>query len=110
MIVIAVLIKDDKFLMVYNPKRGWEFPGGKVEAGEDCAAAAVRELREESGLVGSVVARLPDVSGACVYLLSYVRRCCSGEFAAQFLEKLPRKLSYTEYEALEILKNARKLR
>jgi 8-oxo-dGTP diphosphatase len=28
----------------------WEFPGGKVEVGEEIAAAAVRETREEVGL------------------------------------------------------------
>lgn len=28
---------------------GWEFPGGKVEPGEDPAAAAVREIAEELG-------------------------------------------------------------
>ncbi|MFU8829587.1 MAG: (deoxy)nucleoside triphosphate pyrophosphohydrolase [Phycisphaerales bacterium] len=36
----------------------WEFPGGKVEVGESPADCAVREIREEVGLVVKAVQRL----------------------------------------------------
>jgi 8-oxo-dGTP diphosphatase len=36
-----------------NPGK-WEFPGGKVEEGEDFAAGLVREVAEETGLIISL--------------------------------------------------------
>ena len=53
MIVVAAVIEKQGQILVCQRKRGsrhalkWEFPGGKVEHGEEPRAALMRELREE---------------------------------------------------------------
>ncbi|WP_122318285.1 NUDIX hydrolase [Pseudomonas cichorii] len=42
--------RDDQVLYVRKPKSKWSLPGGRIEAGETPAQAAVRELSEETGL------------------------------------------------------------
>lgn len=59
LVAAAVLIEDGRVLLTQR-KRGthlegaWEFPGGKVEAGEDPRDALARELVEEIGVDVSV--------------------------------------------------------
>jgi mutator protein MutT len=51
--VVAAVIERDGRILICQRKRSsrhaykWEFPGGKVERGEDSPSALARELREE---------------------------------------------------------------
>ncbi len=63
-IVAAGVIVEAGRVLLTQRKQGahleglWEFPGGKVEAGEDPKAALARELREEVGIESDVGAIL----------------------------------------------------
>ena len=50
-VVAAVILKDGKIFATQRGygeyKDGWEFPGGKIEAGESAQQALVREIKEE---------------------------------------------------------------
>ncbi len=65
--VVAAIILDaaGKVLAVKCPELknngGWEFPGGKIEAGESRESAIVREIREELGVCIEVDAFLHTV-------------------------------------------------
>lgn len=78
----GALVYDDarRLLLVLRarePAKGtWSLPGGRCEQGEDSAAAAVREVREETGLdvvpvrlVGAVVRDAGSASPGGSYLI-----------------------------------------
>jgi 8-oxo-dGTP diphosphatase len=54
-VAAALVVRDGRVLVQTRPAGRswpgwWEFPGGKLDPGEDARAAAVREVREETGL------------------------------------------------------------
>jgi mutator protein MutT len=87
--VVAAIIEQDGRLLVSRrrdrPGRPglWEFPGGKIEPGEDEATALIRELREELAIeaeAGPLYRRLEHTYPDLVVELTFLRaRLRSGE-------------------------------
>ena len=74
-VVAAVVQRDGRYLLGRRPEEKrhggmWEFPGGKLDPGEDAADAARRELAEELSLevlsVGSPLHSLRDSASSFV--------------------------------------------
>jgi mutator protein MutT len=66
LIAIAVIYDGDRVLVQRRPESAelgglWEFPGGKVEAGESAETAAARECLEELGVPIEITGRLAPV-------------------------------------------------
>jgi 8-oxo-dGTP diphosphatase len=85
-IAAAVILRAGRVLVqtrTAGPWAGWwEFPGGKIEAGEDAAAAAVRECREELDLAARAMELLHEVAWAYPSVrvhVSFVRCEADGE-------------------------------
>jgi 8-oxo-dGTP diphosphatase len=61
--VVAAVIEREQRILICQRRGGrhaykWEFPGGKIEPGEDSRSALVRELREELAIEAVIGALL----------------------------------------------------
>lgn len=85
----VVCLKGDDVLLIRRgkaPRLGeWTLPGGRIEAGERAAVAALRELLEETGVTAKlgplidVVDSISVDSGYHYVLIDYVAEWISGE-------------------------------
>lgn len=79
--VLAVVPRNGQVLLVRRakpPDRGmWGFPGGRIEPGETAAEAAMRELREETGVGAS--------AGNVLTAIDVVDRSEDGELRHHFV-------------------------
>ncbi len=83
-VVCAVIIdQSHRFLLAQRPGHKhlglmWEFPGGKVEAGESPEMALVREIKEELGCGITVVRSLPrfthDYGSVLIEMIPFICR------------------------------------
>ena len=88
-VVAALIVKEDKLLACQRTKHQvfplkWEFPGGKIEAGEEPTQALERELEEELGIrasIGPQVARIRHTyrKGSAVELMFFMVENYEGE-------------------------------
>jgi 8-oxo-dGTP diphosphatase len=88
-VVAALILKDGKILVCQRTRHQsmplkWEFPGGKIETGEQPRDALRRELDEELGIqakIGEEVSRIQHTykNGGTVELRFYVVHEFQGE-------------------------------
>ena len=80
----GVVLDGDRLLLVNTRSTGkWSFPGGRCEAGETDAAAAIREIREEPGIgvaIGEVLVEVEnywydDTTGEAYHQSGIFFRC-----------------------------------
>jgi 8-oxo-dGTP diphosphatase len=112
-VVAAVIEKDAKVLVCQRTRHQtmplkWEFPGGKIEEGEQPRDALRRELEEELGIrakIGDEIARLQHIypNGGAVELRFFIVREYEGEMENKIFRDLqwsdPRDLA--SYDFLE---------
>jgi len=85
----VVCLRGDEVLLIRRgkpPRQGeWSLPGGRIEAGERAVDAALRELREETGVEAELIGLVDVVDGVFpeagrhYVLIDYAARWLSGE-------------------------------
>ena len=101
-VVAALIMQDGKLLVCQRTRHQtmplkWEFPGGKIEEGEQPRDALRRELDEELGIVATIGDELARIqheypNGGMVELRFYVVR----EFKGEIENRIFRDIQWVE--------------
>jgi len=112
-VVAALIVKDGKLLVCQRTRHQtmplkWEFPGGKIEEGEQPRDALRRELDEELGImatIGDELARIQHEypNGGMVELRFFVVRQYQGELENRIFKDIQwaRPKELPKYDFLE---------
>ncbi len=113
LVVAGLIVRDGRVLICQRTKHQplplkWEFPGGKVEAGEKPEAALVRELEEELGIqakIGAQVARIQHryKNGGAVELRFFLIEQYDGEVDNRIFKDVrwAKRVELPSYDFLE---------
>jgi 8-oxo-dGTP diphosphatase len=117
-VVAALILKDDHILACQRTRHQvmplkWEFPGGKIEEGEQPRDALRRELEEELGIeatIGDEVARIHHEypGGGAVELRFFEVHSYLGEVENRIFREI-RWVDRSELPALDFLEADRQL-
>ncbi|MGB7585908.1 MAG: (deoxy)nucleoside triphosphate pyrophosphohydrolase [Terriglobales bacterium] len=117
-VVAALIIKDEKILVCQRTRHQtmplkWEFPGGKIETGEQPRDALRRELDEELGIdatIGEEIMRIRHKyrTGSSMELRFYVVREYAGTIENRIFREV-RWATRSELPAFDFLEADEKL-
>jgi len=108
-VVAALIVNNGKVLACQRTRHQsmplkWEFPGGKVEPGEDAATALRRELEEELGIlaeIGPLVTTIRHTyKGDAAFELHFF---LVQEFSGDIQNRIFREVRWTEKQELPAL-------
>ena len=75
---------NGKILLIRGPRRGWEFPGGQVEEGENLIEALQREIQEEAGVtasIGTLIGIYSNIKSPTKLMFGFLGDYVSGELS-----------------------------
>ncbi|MCU7756952.1 (deoxy)nucleoside triphosphate pyrophosphohydrolase (plasmid) [Bacillus cereus] len=75
----------------------WEFPGGKINKGEEPQAALVREIKEELGCAITVDEKVEEIEYEYETIIVHLTT-----YKAQILEGIPKALEHTELKWVSV--------